>query len=946
MNFISSRRVLKVGLVVLLSLAIGVPFGKLLNSMATKQPTTVEVEALISGGSRFNLYYNDTWSDPQHQPIVANTWHTYVFAVPAKLTSLRLDPSEAAGSLTQIRRISVSVGEGEGERLDLSSIPSWIAYHTQISYDPATKILSFKATGPNEYAMSTIQTKQHLSAHLSLTGWGLTPVSFLWACAIVAVPLYVLQSAESGWAMALYQVLLVVLAWFASKLSFVLASALHLSPPAPDDCVSLPLYMGISKSTDQVSVLAAAALTLIIIWAGSLLLSRGRHQSVFLFDHTATPSSEGWRIRTVLFFAGSLFTFAVLAFPNLGVILQSLGSVHHRFDHDTQMVVMWEYLARHGMLPFRDFWFPYAGMYDKLAPLHDDLLREYALNLLTFAVLFGSIYMIVGRRKLVTLLICLPFPLLEAIGLLWPNASWRYFLSLSVVLAGVAVLVLKRRWAFVAWGIWCTYVLSQEGSQPIYAAPAVLFLVGAAFWLARNRAERTDLLRSLSWSASAFGLATAFWVAMLVRQGQFREWWLFQSTLGIQSQYFSYPAPVASWFRVPTTMDQFGILLLLLLLALGSTHLLRRRCVNPVHLAPLAIGILTYMLTQKQIVRPPITTQYLAIPLLGLALIFIQNELSASDSAVSGLGAVRFGWTMFSLTTLLVCFVAVPGALRSTIAKYSTQVEQLSANVNNAIFKQSEWREAEKVYFSPASLTLDETRGDVLKQDFYRATGPRGGSVFALGNDAYWYLILNQPTPFYLNFFHQAPRYSQYNTIDWLKLHKPDFVLWNSAEQDFDGVPNIIRLPLLFAYVVQNYNPYKKVDNFQLLRRRTASELPALDYWASQLGTTVDLGHLPAHSRIHDLIRPVGDGTPVLEATIRNPAAGRSREIRIKLDRQVVLLRFNEEQAKTIYDVRLDHVSLVAAAVAAGIQPVLGSAGTPDCEVALRYGQLSRDVLW
>src|SRR6185369_15343584 len=74
---------------------------------------------------------------------------------------------------------------------------------------------------------------------------------------------------------------------------------------------------------------------------------------------------------------------------------------------------------------------------------------------------------------------------------------------------------------------------------------------------------------------------------------------------------------------------------------------------------------------------------------------------------------------------------------------------------------------------------------------------------------------------------------------------KPQYATLNSAMTTFDEVPTVVRCPLIFLYVIQNYVPEQVVGRIEILRRRQPYESIPLPYWRDKLGQTFNLGHLP-----------------------------------------------------------------------------------------------------
>jgi hypothetical protein len=117
---------------------------------------TVSVEARISTGTRFIVYCNDVWAEPQRLQVVPGEWKQYRFSVPQKLTSLRFDPSEAADGQAEIRSIRFDYPGQPQRSLPFSDLPKWLKYHAEVTVDAAGQQVRISATGTDMYIMSTV----------------------------------------------------------------------------------------------------------------------------------------------------------------------------------------------------------------------------------------------------------------------------------------------------------------------------------------------------------------------------------------------------------------------------------------------------------------------------------------------------------------------------------------------------------------------------------------------------------------------------------------------------------------------------------------------------------------------------------------------------------------------------------------------------------------------
>jgi len=96
-------------------------------------PLTVVVDAEIDQGTAIELFHNDLWSESQRLPIRPGRQQYRFVGMPARLWSLRLDPTDSGTGTIRIHSIAI---QREGRVLEAFS-PSTIAAWSRINLTPA-----------------------------------------------------------------------------------------------------------------------------------------------------------------------------------------------------------------------------------------------------------------------------------------------------------------------------------------------------------------------------------------------------------------------------------------------------------------------------------------------------------------------------------------------------------------------------------------------------------------------------------------------------------------------------------------------------------------------------------------------------------------------------------------------------------------------------------------
>ena len=107
--------------------------------------------------------------------------------------------------------------------------------------------------------------------------------------------------------------------------------------------------------------------------------------------------------------------------------------------------------------------------------------------------------------------------------------------------------------------------------------------------------------------------------------------------------------------------------------------------------------------------------------------------------------------------------------------------------------------------------------------DFLKKNLKKNEDFYALTSEASWYYLINKPCPsqFPIVWF-AMPDFYQYKIIKDLNKKNVKFVLYRNKywANAIDGFSNEKRLPILFAYIKQNYMPYKKIYDNEIWIKR------------------------------------------------------------------------------------------------------------------------------
>jgi hypothetical protein len=221
--------------------------------------------------------------------------------------------------------------------------------------------------------------------------------------------------------------------------------------------------------------------------------------------------------------------------------------------------------------------------------------------------------------------------------------------------------------------------------------------------------------------------------------------------------------------------------------------------------------------------------------------------------------------------------------------------------------------------------------------------------VYVLGDYPVFYMLLNRRPPYVSNMYNTSPIYEQQKVVDWFRRKKPRFVIWGTNPGMYDRVPHVVRLPLIYTYVVEHYEFVRAIGPFQILIERPADHAPDLEYWRRTLGDPIDLGHIPAQAKLSeytdcgmDVSRC--DAVLVVKYPRSGSVPGSKVAVRIDSSAGPFRVQFDVDPAKREYVVNLNRLwfwSPVAKSAAPRITAEDGSA-----QAIMQYRREPRPVLY
>jgi hypothetical protein len=890
----------------------------LIGRAAEKSQVTLLVDMLVADGAWARVSVNDSDVEQYLLPVVPGVRFLYRFPnIPHHLWQLRLRPTEVTDVGVVIYGISLQAGGKEVIRFNPEQIRKW-------------KTLNFSGAeaAPGALALKSTTGYPIFDTKLALSVPESVPLADFWLIQLARpdllsavfygfLLLFILAGCASR--VGLSQLLVIV---FVHLLGFfaVLRVMKTGSPFSVEATVGGTSFQGYPKSHDYLAALVMLLIAALVGFVTARLV--GGVEQPASVEAERRPTGV-----TYIVHAAIALLLLVLLEPNLAAGLANLQQPQASFtgQWDSSVFYVWQYLVHAGYVPFRDFWYPYAGAYLQLEPFPFGEIAGYLQGATVLFLAYLGLYQLFRRHLRPTLLVF--GIILTAVLLGGFEAWWRYMLPLDVILAYLAVNREKRVFqpAHLLLAVSVALAFFYEPAQLMYATGGMLahtcYRLAARFGGARFRWDWRGIAAEIRMRAcyELIPAAAAICVVLgfLATQGMLRGFLAFYAELGTLAKYSASVTNVPNWMNVQVnTLSIFVVTFYLLGLSFQGC-IRQPRVYNPAVAICLSLSAVSYLALQKHIMRGPISNQLLVIPALAIVFYAIWRWPRRTVLQTLIVGAFLGGFV--GLAILKGVPTQAGRALRASAATLASNygvVFQQRSSVERAV--KNEYSPSRYEYLAKMKVI------DILVKDLgFR----RPDKIFTLSDDAFFYALLNQDAPYEINAYNSSPIVDQRKVLEWLRRNSPRFVLWDTRQAKFDWVPSSVRIPLIYRYVVRNYAFVQSVDQYQVLRRKSASEGMDLGFWRKELGTPVDLGYIPSLSNPKDYHTcSPGSCGELLQITI--PAAPTGSTVVLSVPQQPDLaISFAAISGKRNYFINLERIWFWPAVAAFGTHALQAAPG-------------------
>ncbi len=818
---------------------------------ARHDPPRLQIDATFSADAccSWQVWVND--SNPGNLTILPMQWGTEAtYTVPvyrSHIGHLSIPVGTQPGGRVLINGIRLTRGSRVVGRVTLAQLQAATTYHaTKRDLSDGIEVRGtdvYPAIDLQQISLDTHESALRLMLVRAVTQRLPSFVAILLLATLLTTVLAVRGRGSLGLPLGIAATLVAVrgLPWLSWRLDF------------QDDvshAVGYASYVGIWKGRERFIVDAAVAAALAVPVAVALV---GRLRRVQVAAVEEEPVDAGSRpvprwLPPALVTA-PVVVAALAGMPNLRALIGPPPQLVPSWDANN--FIFWQYLVQKTNLePIKDFFWPYGfqWLFDEPAPWGPVASYLWFLSFWAFLALgayvalsrFLSGWTLVRRYVLVAGFF--------VTALLSTDAPFttRYVGPLGLVLLYVGIdprdrLRSPKRLAFAVAALSLTLF---EVAQTLYALAPIgfLLLVELATEVRRTRA---DIGRWAARATATIGMPLGITVVVLLGFGILHGTTVFYEQELVAASAYAFPSTVDQWVTTPKTLESLIFWAVPVSVALGMFGLVKRRGHGRASSAAVvALGLLGFMMLQKQILRPHSATQ------IWLPLVF---GLVYWAMTAAALHRTRRAVAVAATAGALAALVLVSGGYEAGWRALSAAPARLSDSVGALIHQRGQFAAQEKQAFGARSFAKFDDYKPVIRA--LRATPAvrAGGPVWVLGDDTAVPMMLGESWPYYFNdLYDTSPLAFQKIVLDRLRSHPPARAVWNfsPAALVFDAVPSPVRVPLLYSWAVRSLVPERQIGTFAILRPRRPGEPIALDWWKDRIGATLNLGHIPEAARL------------------------------------------------------------------------------------------------
>ncbi|MCL4418578.1 hypothetical protein M1146_00580 [Patescibacteria group bacterium] len=493
--------------------------------------------------------------------------------------------------------------------------------------------------------------------------------------------------------------------------------------------------------------------------------------------------------------------FFLLSLPHLiDLCAGYLGYV----GYDVQEFLLWNYASFRNIIPYRDIFYPYGILqyYKNYNLLF--MVLNYVITPLMFTIFYFLFKKIFKNRYFLYISSFFLFLFVFIVTGLDVFSRYGIFISFSLLYSYLLYSKktysgLKKLFVGLILGLIFSFV-NDQGSYLIFLYIFLYFFneaVNKKIKFTLKYCKNLVIDNMVQGIGFFFGLMPL--LAYLVISNSLKGY--FKYFRDVQNIAIVAKTPFFSFITSPANLFTISVLFLaVFFLLINNLYLKKRLSLSSYFQITLIFDIL--LLEQKSIIRS-VDKQITFVSFILCILLFYEFVQLLSKYKIRD-ASIRF---LFSSILIAIIFVSF---LKFSINqfKYFDLGRVINASINN------------RCYVDNLNLFLSQNNEYISVIKELKKEPGFNGKVFSFPTgDSIFYIILNQKPPYYNAIFEGSSQSDQFQTINYLQNNNIKFVILNTDTKYVqDAVPDYIRQPAVFKYIINTYYPFKKIGNHLILK--------------------------------------------------------------------------------------------------------------------------------
>jgi hypothetical protein len=789
---------------------------------------SILVEMSTSAIVQSNLWVNDQSKRPITNNLSSIKKNTYIFhGIDQDINYLRFDPIPGVGN-TSIKIFKISIRSPVGHDFIIlpADISKWQILDGKITNlnNEYIELLSSK----NIILVSNLPYKVHLNFPSLIHKFNkyVNELRYIYLLFYISFFVSVLYCFKNQPKSFLWVLGLIPLVFIASS-HFIAGSSL--GQIQVDKAVGIVAYSG--KSLIPNSLFLYSTILFVIIIAFLFACLDKKRIKAIKAEQTSIAL-------TFLDFFPYILIFIYL-FPDLSNdyprhVITWNGMLVPNFDSDNAMT--WAYMIKKGLVPFKDFWYPYGFSYifDFPFPLGKFLFASVSFiyfslfifylkattKISSFSTIFITLVLLIGNIP-------------NNNELIYPQPE-RHLLAFVLIFSYIYLRNKNSLKPLIFFWLLLCLTFLIEPSQVIYAALGL----GLIFGVDLLNTHKVNLKIVFIKFIREFFVGLLFVVAIvsiLKLKGFFPNVSDFYLEMDTVASYMAFPTNLTFNLKSLITLNFFLVFTPFLLLGIGIYKAIKNpNWSNNLALVLLSCGAIGVMQIQKHSIRPIDWALFYSASLgIFIFLLLLLNEYKLKINA----------YIKYNIFLLFFLYLYTNGSLMNFTARIFQFDDKIKYTMNS--FKLLNEKSYGALNIFPPNLNAYKDEKILIETLHNKYKNP---TFYSLPDNPILYLIADNNPPYQINGFSLSPIFEQKKIINDLKKNQVQFIIIEPNKNYIDGFSYTVRLPLIYKYVTQNYTFDFETSRFMVFRLKKSSEDINFNGWSKALSDSIDFGHLLSSS--------------------------------------------------------------------------------------------------